>query len=155
MQSFNIELTDENHNDLKEILINNTKSYANKIFEHKISIFPEQKYLFLKNLINIFSNNLVSIYLSKINEINELKDNKFIVDWKSSNIEISIEDFESFQNSLTNEFFRMFSKIENKLFSVKQINSSGQAVNIFLKLDTKQEYKYNSLKKIICFYIMN
>ena len=142
MQTFNIELTDENNNDLKEILINNTKSYANKIFEHKISIFPEQKYLFLKNLINIFSNNLVSIYLSKINE---LKDNKFIVDWKSSNIEISIEDFESFQNSLTNEFFRMFSKIENKLFSV----------NIFLKLDSKQEYKYNSLKKIICFYIMN
>lgn len=155
MTTFNIELFLEDRYQIQKTLICNVNTYAKKVFKHKLSKFSDNKLIFLKNLINTYSNNLVSIYLNEFNKLNNDNENKFDTTWKLSNLQIAIEDFETLQNSLTEEFRDMFIKIEHKLFSVKQVNSHGEAVNLIFKLDKKQEYQYNSLKKAICFYIQN
>lgn len=167
MLTFNLSIDNDSidQNTIRESLISSTYSHSLKIFKKYIDEINEgeDRFRLVKKLLGIYSSNLVSIYLHEFNTLNNLNNgtynpNTFNTKWENSNVLISIEDFENFQNSMNEKFSNLFIEIEQKLFSIKQISPNGEAVNLTFKLEDhfsqqNLEYKYNSLKKAICFYL--
>lgn len=165
MATFNVSLSEFDNKSIRNHLVLNTYSHALKVFNPYIEMLHqgESKFKIIKKLLEVYSENLVSLYLHEFNNLNNLNNGvynsqAFYTTWENSNVSISIEDFEDFQNSMSEEFSDLFMKIEHKLFSIKQIDQNGDAVHLMFKLDDhfkdqNLEYKYNSLKKAICFYI--